>query len=59
MREWIVNRGWPPRYEGALRILVHDQTLIFMFFTLTTRIIVGLLITLVMKLVTGRADDIH
>ena len=55
VREWVVNRGWPARYEGALRILVHDQTLIFMFFTISARIIVGGLIMLVSKLYWGRA----
>jgi hypothetical protein len=59
VREWVVSRNWPPRYEGALRLLLHDQTLVFVGFTLVTRIIVGAIIALVSRMIWGRAEIAH
>ena len=56
IRESIVSGNWPSRYEIIIRALVDERQIVYMGFVLVTRIIIGLLIVLVYKIVGRRAE---
>ena len=53
IRESLISGNWPARYEVVLRALVDERQIVYMGFVLATRIVVGLLIMLVYKLIGG------
>lgn len=56
LRESIVSGNWPARYEIIIRALVDERQIVYMGFVLATRIIVGIVIMIVYKLLGRRAQ---
>ena len=56
LRETLLSGNWPSRYEVVLRVLVEERQIVYMGFVLAARIIVGLLIMLVQRLVGRRPE---
>lgn len=56
LRESIVSGNWPARYEIVIRALVDERQIVYMGFVLASRIIVGILIVIVYKLL-GRREQ--
>ncbi len=57
VREWIVSFSGAPKMEIIARFVLHESSILLMFFTLLARIVVGLLIALVSGLFGGNARD--
>lgn len=57
VREWIVSFNGSPKMEIIARFALHDSSILLMFFTLMSRIVVGIVIALVSSLFGGRASD--
>jgi hypothetical protein len=56
IRDWVVLANWPPQYEVALRFFVDERQIVYVGFVLASRIIVGLLIILVARML-GRKPE--
>jgi hypothetical protein len=56
LREWIVSRTNSPQIEIIARFVLHESSILLMFFTLASRIVIGLFIAIVAWLFGGRAD---
>jgi hypothetical protein len=56
LREWIVSRTNSPQIEIIARFVLHESSILLMFFTLAARVIVGLFVTLIAWGFSGRAD---
>jgi hypothetical protein len=56
IREGIVSGNWPARYEVVIRALVDERQIVYMGFVLATRVVVGILIMLMYKLI-GRKPE--
>jgi hypothetical protein len=56
LRETLISGNWPSRYEVVLRVLVDERQIVYMGFVLAARIIVGLVIMLVYKLIGSRPE---
>ena len=54
IRDWVVLANWPPQYEVALRFFVDERQIVYVGFVLASRIIVGLLIILVARMLGRR-----
>jgi hypothetical protein len=50
VRDWVVLANWPPQYEVALRFFVDERQIVYLGFVLASRIVIGLLIILVAKM---------
>jgi hypothetical protein len=57
LRESLISGTTPARYEVVLRALVDERQIVYMGFVLATRIVVGLLIVLVYKLIGRRPQE--
>jgi hypothetical protein len=57
LREWIFLGNWPPQYEVALRFFVDERQIVYLGFVLTTRIVVGVLIVLLYKLIGRKREE--
>lgn len=57
VREWIVSFSGSPKMEIIARFVLHESSILLMFFTLMSRIVVGILIALVSSLFGGNARD--
>jgi len=56
IRDWVVLANWPPQYEVALRFFVDERQIVYVGFVLASRIIVGLLIILVARMLGRKAE---
>lgn len=41
---WITNRGLSPEYNNWVRVLLEERQLVFMFFTIVTRLILAAIV---------------
>lgn len=57
VREWVVSLSGAPKMEIIARFVLHESSILLMFFTLLARVVVGLLIALVSGLFGGNARD--
>jgi hypothetical protein len=57
IRLWLTNLGVPTRYNNFIRLMVHDSNLVFMFFTIASRLVVSAIGNLFLWLVRGRRSD--
>lgn len=57
VREWVVSISGSPNMELISRFVLHDSSILLMFFTLMARIVVGLVIALVSAMVGGRSSE--
>ncbi len=57
LREWIVSISGSPNMELISRFVLHDSSILLMFFTLLARIVTSLIGALLASLFGGRASD--
>ncbi len=57
MRGWITSISGVPKMEIIGRLVLHESSILLMFFTLLARIVVGLIIALVSGLFGGNAKE--
>ena len=57
VREWVVSISGSPNMELISRFVLHDSSILLMFFTLMARVVVGLIIGFVSFLFGGNARD--
>jgi hypothetical protein len=57
VREWIVSFSGAPKMEIIARFVLHESSILLMFFTLMARVVVGFVIALISALFGGRASD--
>lgn len=55
VRDWVILANWPPQYEVALRFFVDERQIVYLGFVLASRIVVGLLIIFVSKMMGRKA----
>ena len=57
VKVWVFNWPiWSVRAESALRLFLHETSIILMGLTLASRVLVGAIIAIVTKVMTGRAE---
>jgi hypothetical protein len=56
LRESLLSNAWSARYEVVLRLFVDERQIVYMGFVLATRIVVGLIIMLIYRLVGRRSE---
>ena len=57
IRESLISGTWQVRYEVVLRALVDERQIVYMGFVLATRIVVGVLIVLALKMFGRRPEE--
>ena len=57
IREWVVSFSGSPKMEIIARFVLHERSILLMFFTLMARVVVGIIIALFAALFGGRAAD--
>jgi hypothetical protein len=57
VREWVVSLSGSPNMELISRFVLHDSSILLMFFTLMARVVVGLIIAFVSFLFGGSARE--
>jgi hypothetical protein len=57
IRESVISGNWPARYEVVMRALVDERQIVYMGFVLATRIVVGLLIMLVSRMMGNSQQE--
>lgn len=46
VKNWMTNLGIPPYYNNIIRLILHESTIVFSFFTIAARILVAALAAL-------------
>lgn len=46
IREWIVSFGGTPKMEIIARFVLHESSILLMFFTLAARVVLGLFVAI-------------
>lgn len=46
VKNWMTNLGIPPYYNNIIRLILHESTILFSFFTIGARVIFALLVGL-------------
>jgi len=57
VREWVVSISGSPNMELISRFVLHDSSILLMFFTLLARVVVGLIIGFISFLFGGSARE--
>lgn len=57
IREWVVTASGSPKMEIIARFVLHESSILLMFFTLMARIVLGAVIAVIAALFGGRASD--
>ena len=50
IKSWMVNLGIPPQYNNIIRLILHESTILFSFFTVCARIVFALGAAIVRRL---------
>jgi hypothetical protein len=57
VREWIVSFSGAPKMEIIARFVLHESSILLMFFTLMARVVVGFVIAFISFLFGGSARE--
>lgn len=52
-KTWLTTRGIDPVYNNWLRVLLEERQLVFMFFTIITRIVLSLIVWIATSLLNS------
>ena len=50
LKNWMINLGIPPQYNNIIRLILHESTILFSFFTVCARILFALVAAVVRRL---------
>jgi hypothetical protein len=57
VRSWIIKVSGSPAMEAIGRLVLHESSILLMFFTLIARVVVGIVIAVISTLFGGRGSD--